>query len=92
MKKLIEISNKAVADYGFRQIVQWSPDDIVAQWQLSTREAELLTGVIKDELDPCRFRSNRRTCRANRSGWRVSSGRPWRSRRPSGGAGLQTIA
>ena len=51
MEKLIEISNKAVADYGFRQIVQWSPDDIVAQWQLSDREAELLTGVIKDELD-----------------------------------------
>ena len=51
MEKLIEITNKAVADYGFRQIVQWSPDDIVAQWQLSDREAELLTGVIKDELD-----------------------------------------
>jgi hypothetical protein len=51
MEKLIEIANKAVADYGFRQIVQWSPEDIVAQWQLSTREAELLTGVIKDELD-----------------------------------------
>ena len=51
MEKLIEITNKAVADYGFRQIVQWSPEDIVAQWQLSTREAELLIGVIKDELD-----------------------------------------
>ena len=51
MEKLIEITNKAVADYGFRQIVQWSPEDIVAQWQLSTREAEILSGVIKDELD-----------------------------------------
>lgn len=51
MEKLIEITNQAVADYGFRQIVQWSPEDIVAQWQLSTREAEILTGVIKDELD-----------------------------------------
>ncbi len=51
MEKLIEITNKAVADYGFRQIVQWSPEDIVAQWQLSTREVEILTGVIKDELD-----------------------------------------
>ncbi len=51
MEKLIEISNKAVADYGFRQIVQWSPEDIVAQWQLSTHEAEVLTGVVKDELD-----------------------------------------
>ena len=51
MEKLIEITNKAVADYGFRQIVQWSPEDIVAQWRLSTREAEVLTGIIKDELD-----------------------------------------
>ena len=51
MEKLIEITTKAVADYGFRQIVQWSPEDIVAQWQLSTREAELLSGVIKDEMD-----------------------------------------
>ena len=51
MEKLIEITNKAVADYGFRQIVQWSPEDIVAQWQLSTRETDILTGIIKDELD-----------------------------------------
>ena len=51
MEKLIEITNKAVADYGFRQIVQWSPEDIVAQWQLSAREAEGLTVIIKDELD-----------------------------------------
>lgn len=51
MEKLIEITNKAVADYGFRQIVQWSPEDIVAQWQLSNREAGVLTGIIKDELD-----------------------------------------
>lgn len=51
MEKLIEITNKAVADYGFRQIVQWSPEDIVAQWQLSNREADILTGIVKDELD-----------------------------------------
>ena len=51
MEKLIEITNKAVADYGFRQIVQWSPEDIVAQWQLSTRAAEILTSVVKDELE-----------------------------------------
>ena len=51
MEKLIEITNKAVADYGFRQIVQWSPEDIVAQWQLSTREAEILADIVKDELD-----------------------------------------
>lgn len=51
MEKLIEITNKAVADYGFRQIVQWSPEDIVAQWQLSNSEAAILTGIVKDELD-----------------------------------------
>ena len=31
MKSLIDIANKAVVDYGFRQIVQWSPEDIAAQ-------------------------------------------------------------
>ncbi len=51
MEKLTEITNKAVADYGFRQIVQWSPDDIVGQWQLSASEAAVLNGVIKNELD-----------------------------------------
>jgi hypothetical protein len=51
MDKLVEIAGKAVADYGFRQIVQWSPDDIAAQWQLSPREAEVLKGSVKQELD-----------------------------------------
>jgi len=51
MDKLLEIVNKAIADYGFRQIVQWSPEDIVARWQLSPREAEVLKGPIKAELD-----------------------------------------
>ncbi len=51
MDKLVEIAGKAVADYGFRQIVQWSPDDIAAQWQLSPREVEVLKGPVKQELD-----------------------------------------
>ena len=51
MEKLIEIANKAVADYGFRQIVQWSPDDVVTQWQLSPGEVEVLKGRLKTELD-----------------------------------------
>ncbi len=50
-EKLIEIANKAVADYGFRQIVQWSPDDVAVQWQLSAGEAEVLKGPLKTELD-----------------------------------------
>ena len=51
MDKLMEIVNKAIADYGFRQIVQWSPEDIIAQWQLLPREAEILKGPVKAELD-----------------------------------------
>jgi hypothetical protein len=49
--KLIEIVNKSIADYGFRQIAQWSPEDVIAQWQLSSREGEALKGPVKDELD-----------------------------------------
>lgn len=51
MDKLIEIVNKSIADYGFRQIAQWSPEDVIAQWQLSSREGEVLRGLVKDELD-----------------------------------------
>ena len=50
-EKLIEIANKAVADYGFRQIVQWSPDAVAVQWQLSAGEVEVLKGQLKTELD-----------------------------------------
>ena len=51
MDKLIEIVNKAIADYGFRQIVQWSPEDVISQWRLSSQEADVLMGPIKGELD-----------------------------------------
>lgn len=51
MEKLIEIADRAAADYGFRQIVQWSPDDIVGEWSLSDREADVLKGPLKDALD-----------------------------------------
>jgi hypothetical protein len=51
LEKLIEIANTAVADYGFRQIVQWSPDDVAVQWQLSPGEVEVLKGRLKTELD-----------------------------------------
>ena len=47
MKKLTEIAHRAVADYGFRQIVQWSSDDIIDQWELSPAEGDLLKGEIK---------------------------------------------
>ena len=51
MSALIEIAGKAIADYGFRQVVQYSPDDVVAQWDLSSDEARVLHGPVLDELD-----------------------------------------
>ncbi len=51
MDKLKEIAKRAVEDYGFRQIAQWSPDDLVEQWDLSTDEAQVLKGPLKDEID-----------------------------------------
>ena len=51
MSTLEDIVNKAIADYGFRQIVQWSPEDVVAQWNLSDKEAAVLMGPIKEKLD-----------------------------------------
>jgi hypothetical protein len=49
MDKLNEIAKRAVEDYGFRQIAQWSPDDLVEQWDLSDAEAQVLKGPLKDE-------------------------------------------
>lgn len=51
MDKLTEIAKRSIEDYGFRQIAQWSPDDIVSQWELSCQEAAILKGPLKDELD-----------------------------------------
>ena len=51
MDKLKEIAKRAVEDYGFRQIAQWSPDDLVDQWDLSPAEADVLKGPLKDQID-----------------------------------------
>ena len=51
MDKLKEIAKRAVEDYGFRQIAQWSPDDLVDQWNLSPDEAQVLKGPLKEQID-----------------------------------------
>ena len=51
MSTLVEIAGKAIADYGFRQVVLYSPDDVVSQWELSSQEAQVLRGPVLDELD-----------------------------------------
>tara|TARA_B100000809_G_C15077426_1_gene508372 strand:+ start:620 stop:859 length:240 start_codon:yes stop_codon:yes gene_type:complete len=51
MDKLIDIVNRAIEDYGFRQIAQWSPEDVVEMWDLTNEEAGVLTGPIKMALD-----------------------------------------
>jgi hypothetical protein len=51
MESLIEIANKAIADYGFRQVVLWSPDDVIAQWDLSSPEAQVLKGPMLEALE-----------------------------------------
>jgi hypothetical protein len=49
--KLLDIARRAVDDYGFRQVAQWSPEDLVAERHLSPGEAEVLKGPLKHELD-----------------------------------------
>ena len=50
MDKLMDIVSRSIEDYGFRQVAQWSPDDVVTQWQLSEAEAQVLKGPVKEEL------------------------------------------
>ena len=51
MQTLVEITNKAIADYGFRQAVLWSPDDVAEQRGLSESEAAALKGPVRDALE-----------------------------------------
>ncbi|MBM3947874.1 MAG: hypothetical protein FJ312_01270 [SAR202 cluster bacterium] len=51
MDKLMEILDKAIADFGFRQMVLWSADDVAARWGLSPQEAAVLRGRLRDELE-----------------------------------------
>lgn len=51
MNKLMEILDKAIADFGFRQMVLWSADDVAARWGLSAAEAAVLKDRVRDELE-----------------------------------------
>ncbi len=51
MQALVEIAGKAIADYGFRQVVLWSPEDVQAQWELSESEARVLQGPMRRALE-----------------------------------------
>jgi hypothetical protein len=51
MKKLTEIANKAIEDYGFRQTAMWSPDDVLAMWKLNAKEAKVMKSVVAPELE-----------------------------------------
>ena len=51
MSSLREISDRAVADFGFRQAVMWNPDDVAERWNLSDKEKEVLNDVLGPELE-----------------------------------------
>ena len=51
MDALLDIANRAISDYGFRQVVVWSPDDVVAQWGLAPPEADCLRGPLVEALE-----------------------------------------
>ena len=50
MDKLIEIADRAVADYGFRQAVLYGADDISRRWELSEQERSVLEGTVIQQL------------------------------------------
>ena len=46
MERLIEITNRAVADYGFRQAVLYGPDDVARRSGLTEREPAVLHATV----------------------------------------------
>ena len=50
MDKLIEIADRAVADYGFRQAVLYGAGDIARRWELSDQERAVLVGAVLQRL------------------------------------------
>jgi len=50
MEKLIDIANRAVADYGFRQTVLYGAEDIAQRAGFSQQEQEILAGTVLEFL------------------------------------------
>jgi hypothetical protein len=48
--KLIDIAERAVADYGFRQAVLYGAEDVARRWELSDQERSLLEGPVLEML------------------------------------------
>ena len=50
MDKVIEIADRAVADYGFRQAVLYGADDVARRWELSDQERAVLETTVLQRL------------------------------------------
>jgi len=50
MDKVIEIADRAVADYGFRQAVLYGADDVARRWELSDQETSVLETTVVQRL------------------------------------------
>ena len=50
MDKVIQIADRAVADYGFRQAVLYGAGDIARRWELSDQERAVLEGTVLERL------------------------------------------
>ena len=50
MENLIEITSRAVADYGFRQAVLYGADDIARRSGFTEREIAILHGTVLELL------------------------------------------
>jgi hypothetical protein len=48
--KLIDIIDRAVADYGFRQAVLYGAQDVARRWVLSEQERSVLEGPVLEML------------------------------------------
>ncbi len=50
MDKLIEVANRAVADYGFRQAVMYGAEDLGRRAGFTQQEQAILKGAVLDFL------------------------------------------